>query len=150
MIFSFRNNRIKDFLLVLLALVFLCVSFWQSSHVHHQHGSADAEFVFWPISFVSGLSEGHHGGAESHGEHNHDAPDKTAHLYKHKIGWNSLRSKANGNSTLKMPAVICTWDIANPTSEAGTIKIPYVMGASSAWINALPPARASPFTAPLV
>ena len=150
MIFLFRHRRVKDPLLIMLAVVFLCVSLWQSSHVHHQHGFADAEFAFWPIDFVSGLSGGHHSGADSHGEHNHDAPDKTAHLYKHQTGWKSLREKAGGNSTLKMPAVICTRDIANPTPEAGTIKIPYVMGGSSAWINAHPPARAPPVTAPLV
>jgi hypothetical protein len=144
MIFPFRHTRTKYFLALMLLLVFPCVSLWQSSHVHHQHGSADAELTFGHMSFVFGFSGSHHGDAEPHREHSHDAPDKTAHLHKHQTGWKTLRSKADDDSKLKMPAVICARDIAIPTPEASIIQAPYVIGDSGAWIGGRPPARAPP------
>ena len=149
MVFPFRHTRTKHFLALMLVAVFLCVSLWQTSHVHHQHGSADAEIAFRNVSFVSGFSDGHHGDAEPHGEHSHDAPDNTTHLYKHQTGSKTLRGKADGDSKLKMPAVICAWDITIPTPEASTTQVPYVMGGSGAWINGRPPARAPPVTSRL-
>jgi hypothetical protein len=86
MIFPFRHTKTKHFLAVMVGVVFLCVSLWQPSHVHHQHGSEDAEYTFRHISFVSGLPDGHHGDADPHGEHSHDAPHKIAHIYKQKTG----------------------------------------------------------------
>jgi hypothetical protein len=144
MIFPFRHTRTKYFLAPMLLVVFLCVSLWQSAHVHHQHGSADAELTFWHMSFVSGLSDRHPGDAEPHGEHSHDAPDKTANLYKHQTGWKTLRGKAEGDNKLKMPAVICARDIAILTPEASAIQTPDVMGGSGAWNDGRPPARAPP------
>jgi hypothetical protein len=144
MTLPFRHTRTKHFLALMLLVVFLCVSLWQSSHVHHQHGSEDAEFIFGPISFVPGLPDGNRGAAKSHGEHSHDAPDKTAHLYKHQTGWKTFRGKTDGDSKLKMLAIICARGIAIPIPEASTIHAPYVIGDSGAWIDGRPPARGPP------
>lgn len=144
MTFPLRHTRTKHFLALMLLVVFLCVSLWQSSHVHHQHGSEGAELAFGTISLVPGLPDGNRGDAKSHGEHSHDAPDKTAHLYKRQICWKTFRGKADNDSKLKMPAAICARDIAIPTPEASTIHAPYVIGDSRAWIDGRPPARAPP------
>lgn len=144
MIFPFRHTRTKYFLALMLLVVFLCVSLWQSSHVHHQHDAVDAELTFRHNSFVSGLSDSHRGDAEPHGEHSHDAPDKTANLYKHQTGWKTLRGKADGDHKIKMPAVICARVIAIPTPESSTIQTPYVMGGGGPWNEGRPPARAPP------
>lgn len=143
MIYPLRQRRAQCFLALLLVAVFLCVSLRHSSHVHHQHGSAEAELTFRHMSFVTGLSGRHGGEAEHHGEHSHDAPDKAAHLYKHPSGGKTLRVKADGDSKLKTPALICARDIALPTSEA-YIQTPYVVGDSGAWVDGRPPARAPP------
>jgi len=144
MSFLLRHTRTKYFLAPTLVVVFLCVSLWQSSHVHHQHGSAGAELTFGHSSFVSGHADWHHGEAESHGEHSHDAPDKVPHLHKNNTGWKTLRGKADGDNQLKMPAVFSTREIAIPTPEAGTSQTPYVMVESGAWVGGRPPARAPP------
>jgi hypothetical protein len=149
MIFPDRHTRAKYLLALMQVAVFLCVSLWQSAHVHHQHGSADAELAFRHMSFVSGSSDGHRGDAEPHGKHSHDAPYKSAHLYKHQTGWNTLRGKADDDSKLRMPAEIRTLDSAIPTPEAGTIQAPYVMEDSGAWIDGRPAARAPPVIASL-
>jgi len=142
MTLPFRDMRVKYFLALML-VVFLCMSLWQSSHAH-QHGFGDAERTFWHISFVSGLPDGNHGHAKSHGEHSHDAPDKTAYLYKHQTGWKIFRGKADSDSKLKMPAVICARDITIAIPEVSTIQTPYVIGDNGAWIDGRPPARAPP------
>lgn len=144
MIYPLRHTRTKYFLALVLVAVFLIVSLWQSSHVHHQHGSAEAKLTFAHISFVSGFSDGHRGDADPHGKHSHDAPDKTAHLYKHQTGRKTFRGKEDSFSKLKMPAVLSTRAFAISTPEASTIQAPYVMGGSGSWIDSRPPGRAPP------
>jgi hypothetical protein len=109
MIFPFRHTKTKQFLALTVGVVFLCMSLWQSSHVHHQHGAGYAELPSWGMSFASGFSGGHHDHAEPHGEHSHGTPDKTAYVYKHRTGWKTPGGKADGDSPLEMPAV--SWDI---------------------------------------
>ena len=119
MIFPFRHTKTKHFLAVMVGVAFLYVSLWQSSHVHHQHGSADAELPSRHTSFMSGFSGGHHGDAEPHGEHSHDAPDKTAYVYKHRTGWKTIGGKVDGDNTLKMSSVFSR-DIAISTPDDST------------------------------
>ncbi|BCA79050.1 hypothetical protein AOP6_0837 [Desulfuromonas sp. AOP6] len=128
----------------MLVVAFLCISLWQSSHVHHQHGSEDGELTLGHITLVPGPLDGNHGDAEPHGEHSHEAPDKTAHVYKHQTSWKTFRGKAGGDSKLKMLAVLCARDIPIPAPEARTIQAPYVFGGSGTWIVGRPPARAPP------
>lgn len=146
MISLLRHTTTKQFLALLLLLAFLCVSLWQSSHVHHQHGPADAELVFLHKSFVPGLSDSHHGDTKHHGQHSHDAPDKTVDLHKHQPGWKSLRGKADGGSKLKIPVVICTRVIAIPPLETSSIPSSYAIAESGIRIDGRPPARAPPVT----
>lgn len=136
--------RTKHFLALLLLVVFLCVPLRQSSHVHHQHGSEDAERAFGSHVLVLRLLDGNYNDAKSHGEHSHDLPDKTAHLYKYQTGWKTFRGKADDDSKLKMPAAICARDTAILTPEVSTIHAPYVMGVSKVWIDGCTPARAPP------
>lgn len=128
----------------MLVVAFLCMSLWQSSHVHHQHGSEDSEITLGPISSVPGAPDENRGDTEPHGGHSHEAPDKTAHVYKHQTIWKTFRGKAGGDSKLKMLAVLCARAIPLPVPEASTIQAPYVMGGSGAWIVGRPPARAPP------
>lgn len=144
MIFLFRHTRGGHFLVLMLAVVFLTVSLWQSSHVHHQHGSADTELVSAYRSFVSGYSDSHHGDAKHHGEHSHDASDKTAHLYKHQPGWKSPRGNADGDSKIKIPVVICSRATAIHPSETSSIASSCALEESRTWIDGCPPARAPP------
>jgi hypothetical protein len=144
MIFLFRHRRREHFLVLMLAGVFLTVSFWQSSHVHHQHGPADAEMTLWHITFMPEFSDSHHDDAEHHGEHSHDAPDKTAHVYKHQPGWKSLRGKADGDSKLKIPVVICSRAITTPPLDTSRIPSSYAIEESEIWTDGCPPARAPP------
>lgn len=147
MIFPFRHTRTKCFLALLVVGAFLGVSLWQSSHVHHQHGSADAELAFGPRSFVALFSGWHGGDAEPHGEHNHQAPDKTAHLYKNNTGGKTLRGKTDADNQLKIPALVSVWGIEIPNPEASTSHAPYAKEGSGVWMNTRPPARAPPFIA---
>ncbi|PLX49215.1 MAG: hypothetical protein C0613_08010 [Desulfobulbaceae bacterium] len=128
----------------MLVAVFLCVSLRHASHVHHQHGPAAAELTSGRISFVAVFSDGHHGDTEPHGEHSHDAPDKTAHLYKHNNGWKTLRGKTDADNQLKLAAFFSPRDIAIPCLEAGTGQAPYVKDNSGTWTGGPPPARAPP------
>jgi hypothetical protein len=150
MTLPFQHTSTKYFLGLMSLVVFLCVSLWQSSHVHHQHGSADTGLTFGHISCVCGLPDGQRGDAESHGEHSHDAPDKTAHLYKHQTSWKTFRGKADSDSKLKMPAVLCARDTVIPTKKSSTIRTPSAMGGIGAWFDGRPPARAPPVIYSLV
>ena len=142
---ALRHTKTKFFLASMLAVVFLCVSIWHSSHVHHQHGPEDASLISGQISFGSGIADGHGGEAESHGAHSHEAPDKTAHLHKPNTSWKALRGKADGDNQLKMPAVFSARDVVTLTPETGTIQTPHVMVDSGAWAGGRPSARAPPF-----
>ena len=128
----------------MLVVAFLSMSLWQSSHVHHQHGSEDGELTLGHISLVPGPPDGNHGDAEPHGEHSHDAPDKTAHVYKHQTIWKTFRGKAGGDSKLKMLAVLCARAIPIPIPEVRTFQTPYVIGDSGACTVGRHPARAPP------
>lgn len=143
MIVSFRHTLTKYVLTLLLVLVFLCASLWQSSHVHHQHGSSGAGLTFGHMPCVPEFSDGNLGDAGPHREHSHDAPDKTAHLYKHQAGWKTNRGKADGDSKLKIPAVLCTRDVAISAPESNAIQAPNVM-ANRGVGGARPLARAPP------
>lgn len=134
----------------MVGVVFLCVSLWQSSHVHHQHGSEDAEHTCRHISFVFGLfSDGHPGDAEPHGEHSHDVPDKTTHAYKQQTGGKTLRDQADFGNKLKIFAVFCSRHTAVLTAKDSTNQALHVMGSSGAWLDARPPARAPPTSSSL-
>lgn len=129
----------------MVGVVFLGVSFWQSSHVHHIHGAEDAEHTCNHFSFGFGpVSDGHHGDAASHGEHSHDVPDKTTHAYKQQSGGKTLRDKADRDNSLKMFTIRLGRDIAAPTVNDSTNQSLYVSGSDEVWFDARPPARAPP------
>ena len=143
-----RHTTTKHFLAFMLVVVFLTVSLWQSSHVHHQHGPEETELASVYQSFVSGFSGSHHDDAEHHGEHSHDTPDQTAHLYKHQPSWKSFRGKADGDSKFKIPVVICARDFTILPSKTISILSSYTTEASEIWTAGRPPARAPPFSFP--
>ncbi|MBD1400461.1 hypothetical protein [Pelovirga terrestris] len=144
-----RHTTTKHFLTLMLVVVFLAVSLWQSSHVHHQHGPEKTELASVYQSFVSGFSGSHHDNAEHHGEHSHDTPYQTAHLYKHQPSWKSLRGKTDGDSTLKIPVVICARVISVSPSEIISIPSSHVIEKNGLLTAGRPPARAPPFSVPL-
>lgn len=146
MILLFRHTTTKHFLAFMLVVVFLTVSLWQSSHVHHQHGPEETELASVYQSFVPGFSDSHHDYGEQHNEHSHNAPDQTAHLYKHQPGWKSFRGKADGDSKFKIPVVICTRDFTIPPFKTISTPYSYTIEASDIWTAGRPPARAPPFS----